>query len=77
MKGKLLIVDDQADVRGVLTAVLEPDYQVIEADSGAALQKVPIAGQPIKITVATGGVHVNHPRKAVSVPGFTAFYDSG
>ncbi len=39
MKGKVLIVDDQADVRGVLTAVLEEDYQVTEADSGAALQK--------------------------------------
>ena len=39
MKGKILIVDDQADVRGILTAVLEEDYQVTEADSGAALQK--------------------------------------
>ena len=39
MKGKILIVDDQAGVRSVLTAVLEEDYQVTEADSGAALQK--------------------------------------
>jgi len=39
MKGKVLIVDDQDGVRSVLTSVLEEDYQVTEADSGAALQK--------------------------------------
>ncbi len=39
MKGKVLIVDDQADVRSVLTAVLGDDYQVTEAENGAALQK--------------------------------------
>jgi len=39
MKGKVIIVDDQADVRGLLAAVLEEDYVVTEADSGAALQK--------------------------------------
>jgi DNA-binding NtrC family response regulator len=46
MKGKILIVDDQADVRSVLTAVLESDYQVTEAESGAALQKAFNGEQP-------------------------------
>src|ERR1035437_832121 len=39
MKGKILIVDDEADLRAVLKAILQEDYTVTEADSGAALQK--------------------------------------
>ena len=39
MKGKILIVDDNADLRQLLRAVLSDDYAVTEADSGAALQK--------------------------------------
>ena len=39
MKGKILIVEDQEDVRSLLAAVLEDDYTVTQADSGAALQK--------------------------------------
>ena len=39
MKGKVLIVDDQQDVRTLLAAVLEDDYTVSQAESGAALQK--------------------------------------
>jgi len=39
MKGKILVVDDQTDVRGVLRAVLDSDYQVEEAENGAALLK--------------------------------------
>ena len=39
MKGKILIVDDMADLRVLLKAVLEDDYTVAEADSGAALQQ--------------------------------------
>jgi DNA-binding NtrC family response regulator len=39
MKPKVLIVDDQADIRNLLTAVLEEQYDVAQADSGAALQK--------------------------------------
>src|ERR1041384_1051986 len=46
MKGKILIVDDQADVRGLLTAVLQRDYDVAEADSGASLQKAFGGEQP-------------------------------
>jgi DNA-binding NtrC family response regulator len=38
MKGKILIVDDQADIRDMLKAILEADYQVTEANNGAALQ---------------------------------------
>jgi DNA-binding NtrC family response regulator len=39
MKGKVLIVDDQDDVRTLLSAVLEDDYTVTQAGSGAALQQ--------------------------------------
>jgi len=39
MKGKILVVDDLADFRGLLRAALEGDHTVTEADSGAALQK--------------------------------------
>jgi DNA-binding NtrC family response regulator len=39
MKSKVLIVDDQADVRELLRSVLEEDYDVNQAASGAALQK--------------------------------------
>jgi DNA-binding NtrC family response regulator len=39
MKAKILIVDDNADLRQLLRAVLADDYAVTEADSGAALQK--------------------------------------
>ncbi len=46
MKGKVLIVDDDPDQRTVLTALLEGDYQVSTADSGAALQRAFAQGQP-------------------------------
>jgi len=39
MKGKILIVDDNAELRQLLRAVLADDYTVTEADSGATLQK--------------------------------------
>lgn len=39
MKGKVLIVDDQDDVRTLLSAVLEDDYTVTQAGSGTALQQ--------------------------------------
>jgi len=46
MKGKVLIVDDQDDVRTLLSAVLEDDYTVTQAESGAALQQAFSAEQP-------------------------------
>jgi DNA-binding NtrC family response regulator len=39
MKGKILIVDDEADLRAMLKAILSEDYTVTEAENGAALQK--------------------------------------
>ncbi|MEI8289699.1 MAG: sigma-54 dependent transcriptional regulator [Verrucomicrobiota bacterium] len=39
MKGKILIVDDEADLRKMLKSVLESDYVVTTAESAAALQK--------------------------------------
>jgi len=39
MKAKVLIVDDEKDLRGLLAAVLEDYYEIAQADSGAALQK--------------------------------------
>jgi DNA-binding NtrC family response regulator len=46
MKGKVLIVDDDKDQRAVLTALLENDYQISTADSGAALQRALAQDQP-------------------------------
>ena len=45
-KGRILIVDDEGDMRDLLRAILECDYQVTEADSGAALHKALDADQP-------------------------------
>jgi DNA-binding NtrC family response regulator len=39
MKAKILIVDDQADVRNLLASVLEDQYEVAQASNGAAVQK--------------------------------------
>jgi DNA-binding NtrC family response regulator len=39
MKGKILIVDDEAELRMLLKSLLETDFSVTEADSGASLQK--------------------------------------
>ena len=39
MKGKILIVDDEADLRELLKSVLESDYAVTTAENAAALQK--------------------------------------
>ena len=46
MKGKVLIVDDDQDLRAILSALFEDEFQVMEADSGAALQKAFSAEQP-------------------------------
>jgi len=39
MKGKILVVDDERPIRELLGVVLGRDYQVAEAESGAALQR--------------------------------------
>jgi DNA-binding NtrC family response regulator len=39
MKAKVLIVDDERDLRSLLAAVLEDYYDIAQADSGGALQK--------------------------------------
>ena len=39
MKAKILIVDDEADLRNLLTSVLEDHYEVAQAANGATLQK--------------------------------------
>jgi DNA-binding NtrC family response regulator len=46
MKGKILIVEDQADYRQLLRLHLEDDYQVSEAESKAALEKLLAGDQP-------------------------------
>src|ERR1039457_1408152 len=39
MKGKILIVDDEAELRAMLKSILEDDYTVTQAEDGAALRK--------------------------------------
>src|SRR6478609_8205763 len=46
MKGKVLIVDDDQDLRAILGALFEDEFQVTEAESAAALQKAFSAEQP-------------------------------
>lgn len=40
MKGNILVVDDAADIRDLLAAILRDTYEVSEADSGAALRQL-------------------------------------
>jgi DNA-binding NtrC family response regulator len=46
MKGKILVVDDEEKYREVLSGWLSGDYQVSEAESGAALQRAFSDPQP-------------------------------
>ena len=39
MKGKILIVDDEADLRAMLKSILEDDYAVTMAEDAAGLQR--------------------------------------
>ena len=39
MKGKILIVDDEPELRQLLKTILEPDFAVVEAEDAAALTK--------------------------------------
>jgi DNA-binding NtrC family response regulator len=50
MKGKILIVDDEADLRLLLKSVVEEDFNVVEAESGAALTKL-LAGDPVDVVL--------------------------
>jgi DNA-binding NtrC family response regulator len=45
-KGTILIVDDEEGMRDLLKAILENDYQITEADSGAALRQALDQEQP-------------------------------
>jgi DNA-binding NtrC family response regulator len=40
MKGKILIVDDEAPLRELLKEVLQDDYTIVEAENGASLKKL-------------------------------------
>src|SRR5881396_356037 len=46
MKGHILLVDDATDIRELLGAVLRENYEVTEADSGAALKQAYSRPQP-------------------------------
>jgi DNA-binding NtrC family response regulator len=46
MKGKVLVVDDEPGICSLLTAVLQTEFQVEEANSGAALRKAFNGVQP-------------------------------
>jgi len=45
-KGKVLIVDDEEGIRDLLKAILQGNYHITEADSGAALHKALEQDQP-------------------------------
>jgi DNA-binding NtrC family response regulator len=45
-QGRILIVDDEEGMRDLLKAILGSDYQIDEADSGAALHKALDHEQP-------------------------------
>src|SRR5882762_5107323 len=46
MKGTILVVDDAADIRELLGVILRGNYQLTEADSGAALKQALSRPQP-------------------------------
>src|SRR6266849_9891086 len=46
MKGHILLVDDAADIRELLAAVLRDTYTITEADTGAALKQAFARTQP-------------------------------
>ena len=46
MKGTILVVDDAADIRELLSTILSDDYDVTDADSGAALKELFSEMQP-------------------------------
>ena len=46
MKGNILVVDDEADLRGMLAELLRGDYQISEAESAAALKDAFAQNEP-------------------------------
>jgi DNA-binding NtrC family response regulator len=46
MKGNILVVDDEADLRGMLVELLRGEYQVSEAESAAALKDAFAQNEP-------------------------------
>lgn len=50
MKGKILIVDDEAPLRELLKQTLRDDYSLAEAESGAALKKL-LPGDPSDVVL--------------------------
>jgi len=46
MNGKVLIVEDQADYRKILDGWLNSEYQIMEAENGAAAQRAMSQEQP-------------------------------
>jgi len=46
MKGTILVVDDAADIRELLGNILRDDYEVAQAESGAALKQLFSDAQP-------------------------------
>jgi len=64
---KVLVVDDEADVRQFVKVVLEEDgYEFLEAEDGEAAVKIAVSGKPDVIIL-----DVQMPKK----DGFQAFYD--
>src|SRR5689334_18061292 len=49
MKGTILVVDDAADIRDLLSTVLRGIYEVTEADSGAKLKQTFSDPQPVVV----------------------------
>lgn len=50
MKGKILIVDDEAPLRSLLKEAISSEYTTTEADSGALLKKA-LAGDPVDVVL--------------------------
>ena len=59
MKGKILIVDDEADLRELLKSVLASDYVVTAAENAAALQKCYLHEAPDIVLLDVGLPELN------------------
>ena len=84
MKGKILIVDDEPELRMLLKSILETDFSVTDADSGATLIKKFSDDAPdvilldLKLPDANGSelyVAVEMGRKAIGAELKTSYYE--